>query len=277
VDTKRESEIRERLEQLETENAQLHSQLASAVKYRNFAIVLVATAVVSLGLSWRFPGRRTVYVGLAGVGFIGVVVLLVYAKEPLVSDKVLRAIRNTRNQNIVEISQVLGTQTRVSYVPVPGDDVRMCISSHSLEQLSTVDGNKPSITKVDDQYCLLMEPTGKRLLFEAEKQAVKLPDNAESALPVLLEAVTDQFVLAETIEVITTGEAIGSGDYQVTVRVGGVRFGDATNIDHPISSLIGTGLATVIQTPVETTAATTDDRATMITFSWQNGPKLEQI
>jgi hypothetical protein len=277
VEEEPDGSVQARVERLEAENTRLRARLESGVTYRRVAGLFLAAAAIFLGGTQLFPSSEGVLLALAGTGVFGAVLLLALTSEPLVPAAAAGAVTDTMSQNLSDVSRAMGIDGHATYVPTSTGDVRMYLSAAAYDRVPTVNDqdNVGTIYDEPDAYGLLLEPTGRHLLAVLEERATDLPEDAEAALPMLIEAATDYFELAESLETVSADESVVSGGSHVTIRISGTAFGNAADLDHPIPSLVGVGLATIIDEPVETKATTTDDGTTLVTFGWQDGPAID--
>jgi hypothetical protein len=259
------------MEQLQAENERLRSKLDTRVTYRRSAALLLAAAAAFLAATQVFPAEQDVLIALAGTGTFGAILLITLTAERLLPARVTEAVCDTTSRNRAAIAHSLGADGPIRYVPTDTGLVRLYVAAAAYDGVPPSDALTATVVDEAEYYGLALEPTGRDLVAELERTSGDLPDEVDAALPMLFEAVTDLFELADSVETVNYGESVVAGGNQATVEITGSAVGDVTGIDHPISSLIGVGLATVVDGPVEVHAAT-DDGTPLITFGWHDEP-----
>ncbi|SEO83459.1 hypothetical protein SAMN05216388_102076 [Halorientalis persicus] len=257
-----------RLSDLESENERLQSRLETRVTYRRAAALLLAFAAVAVGAVQVFPSERDVLFALAGTGTFGAVLLLTLTAEQLLPARAVRSVCETTSRNRAAIAHALGADGPIRYVPTETGVARLYVAATERDSIPPAETLTSTVVDEDGYYGIALEPTGRDLLTEVRQQSGDLPEDVDSALPMLFEAATDLFEFAETVKTINYSEPAESGRTEVTIKVVDNTVGTPTGIDHPIRSLVGVGLTTVVDGPVETRATTDDDGEPLLIFGW---------
>ena len=261
-----------RLERLETENARLKRRLDTRLTYRRVAALFMIAAAVALGGTQVLPSQTDVLIALSGTGVFGALLLVMLMHEPLVRQPVAEAVTDSMSGNATAVLDALDIDGERRYVPTEHGDVRLYVADAEMSDLPPDDLHDLTVVDAVNYRGLSLSPTARPLVREVREQVDELPSEVESSMPVLTEAATDLFELADGVETVAVGESMAGYDTQLTVKVTGTAFGTASDIDHPITSLFGVGLATTLDRPVGARATTTDEGETLVTFGWnENG------
>jgi hypothetical protein len=254
------STLRAELAVLREENQRLRAEYARArtSEYRRTALVLIGLGLLTGAGGLLASSSRTVLFALGGTGvFIGV---LTYYLTPermqpaSVGQAIYRSMARTQSAVVDELGL---TDERV-YVPVDTDgegDVRLFVPQHTSFDLPEADALADVfvVGETDRQRGLATHPTG-QALFErfAETQSDSF-DGPESVASTLAGALVEQFEVLDATEVETSPE-------KITVAVSGSAYGPVDRFDHPVPSLLATGLARGLDRPVTVSVDRPEDR-----------------
>lgn len=243
-----------RAELLVEENRRLRAQYTRAqqAKYRRTAYALGAIGLVAVLGGGIFPAVRELLITFGAIGLFGAVLTRYLTPGQFLSAEVGERVYTALAANQAAIADELGlSETRV-YAPTD-ENARLYRPQRTSNE--PPGESSRSIVVADEHRGLWLTPTGAPL-YELFTQRVT---GEPADTPVLLadqlaDALVEQFELATTVEtdVTDTGR-------HVTFAVTGATFGDLDRADHPIVSLVATGLATQLATPVTVTVTQNDD------------------
>ena len=268
TETDSHEELTVQLELLRERNRQLREEYLRSQQqtYRRSAIGLVVVGLLGIAAGVAFPDARTVLLALGGTGVFGGI--LTYALTPerfiaaTVSGSVFDALAADRDAMLDELG-LAGTP-----VYIPTDPPRLYIPATTLSDPTdqplppTDELTHLFVTDPDDNLGVALTPTGGPLLEEF-KQSLTTPlaTAPPSLVNQLTEGLVENFELADGID--TSVDAAGG---RVTVEFTGVAYGRIDRLDHPVSSLLATGLAVGLDTPVRVTVD--DTTPPVVTYRW---------
>lgn len=268
LETASREELTVQVELLRERNRQLREEYlrSQQQRYRRSAIALVVVGVVSIAAGAVLAESQTILFALGGTGIFGGI--LTYALTPerfiaaSVSGSVFDALAADRDAMLDELG-LAGTP-----VYVPADSPQLYVPAADPSDLG--DQSLPAadelthffVTDADDEPGVALTPTGKPLLDEFKRSlTTPFATTPASVVDQLTEGLVENFELADGVE--TSVDAAGG---RVTIEFDGLAYGRVDRIDHPVCSLIATGLAVGLNTPVRATVDETSPA--LVTFRW---------
>ena len=230
-------------------------------RVRNAAVGLGVLGVALGGGGVAYPGAQTVLFALGGTALVSA--LLVYTVSPadLLSSRVAQQVFSPIAANQQALVAELALDDRRLYVPredgadppvwlyVPPGAETGVPSSAEMESLF-VDGMEAGARG------MALAPTASDLLVEVESAGpTGLESRPDRLVVQLCTALRRTYGLVDAVRTSTdaaAGEAV--------IEVSGAAFGDVTQFDHPVPSLLAGGLAWGLDRPVsvDVAAASTD-------------------
>lgn len=273
----RDEELTARLEVLQEENRRLRAEYVRArrVEYRRTALgVGVLGLAAGLG-ALVFPGARAVLLSLAGIGLFTAVLTYYLTPERFVAASVGEQTDAARAALGSQLVSDLGLQDVRVYVPTGTETgetlpARLFVPQHSRYELPESDELASVFIVPEDERArgASVPPTGAMLFEEFERTMTgAVAETPAELADQLLEALVEGFELADDA---VLAEDVTPG--RVTVGVRGSAFGPVDRFDHPIPSLVATGLAVGLDRPVtvETVRADDDRYDYLLSFSWDD-------
>lgn len=276
TETASREELTVQLELLRERNRQLREEYLRSQQqtYRRSAIGLFVVGVVGIAAGAVFADARTVLFALGGTGvFAGI---LTYALTPerfiaaSVSGSIFDALAADRDAMLDELG-LAGTP-----VYVPADSPQLYVPA--ADSPDSGDQPLPSadelthlfVTDADGEPGVAVTPTGGPLLEEFKRSlTTPLATTPTPLVDQLTEGLVENFELADGVE--TSVDAAGG---RVTIEFDGLAYGRVDRIDHPVCSLIATGLAIGLDTPVRATVDETTPP--LVTFRWDPSAMASQ-
>lgn len=242
-------ELAARIEYLRAENQQLRAEYTRARRsqYRRTAVGLVAVGAVAAIGGLLFDDTRQVLFALAGIGAFAGLLTLYLTPEQFIPADVGERIYGALATNEAAIVADLGLTDARVYVPSGASaesGVRLFVPQHDdYERPPGSALDAPFVVTDDDrQRGLSLRPTGGALYEEFERAAAGQPADDPAALTAqLADSLVEQFELLDA----ATAD-VDAADGRASVAVEGSRYGDLSQFDHPVPSLLAVGLATAL-------------------------------
>lgn len=247
------------------ENQRLREEYARAKRsqYRRTAIgLIVIGALAALGGA-LFPVVRTVLFALAGIGVFGGLLTLFLTPERFIAADVGSGVYGAMASNEEAVVADLGLSNERVYVPVE-DGTRLYVPQVADATVPEDDLDQVFVVTADDSTRgVAFEPTGEPLFEDFERA---LRGDLESAPEPLAEQLAD--ALVEQFELV---DSVGTevDDEQVTLELTGSAYGDVSQFDHPVVSVVATGLARGLDTSVRTEVSADED-PTIVVCRWDS-------
>lgn len=259
---------RARMEALQAENERLRKEYNRARRrqYRSAALTMAVVGALACGGAVIFPGVRTVLLALGGTGLFGATLIWFLTPERFVPERVGQQIHETHANNQAALIDDLGLQDTRIYVPTPADDpiARLFVPQHSAPQLPETFDGLLVVTEDEQSRGVAFEPTGAALYDSFEQSLVGDPADDPAALAAqLADGIVETFELADSASVDT--DRSGGG---VAVAIDEPVYGDLDRPDHPIVSLLATGLAMELDEPVRATVEQTERADALVVCRW---------
>lgn len=261
---------RARIEALQAENERLREEYDRARRrqYRSAALTMAVIGALACGGAVLFPGVRTVLLALGGTGLFGATLIWFLTPERFVPERVGERIHDTHATNQAALIDELGLQDSRIYVPTPNDDpvARLFVPQHTAPELPETFDGLLVVTENEQSRGVAFEPTGAGLYEAFKRSLVGAPaDNPAALAAQLADGVVETFELADGASVDT--DRSGGG---VAVAVDEPVYGDLDRPDHPIVSLLATGLAIELDEPVRATVEQTERADALVVCRWEN-------
>ncbi len=269
-------ELAAQIDLLAAENRRLREIVADAQRsrYRGTAIALTGVGVVCGILGFLSPGASTVLFALSGTGVFGGVLTYFLTPERFISADIGQRVYTATAESFERLCANLGLSDRRVYIApestdddsVPPETVDSWLfvpqtQETAIPQPKMIDS---AFHVPEGQRGLSVRPTGSGLFAAFDRSLTEpLGSTPETLCAQLSDAVVENFELATTVE-YDIDPAAG----RVSVRISEVLYGDGTRFDHPVVSLFAVGLATGLETAVETEVTATDPLS--VTFRWDS-------
>jgi len=265
------SELAAQIDILVSENKRLRRLLAERQRsrYRQTAIALIGIGIVCGAVGTLVSEAAPVLFALAGTGVFGGVLTYFLTPERFITADIGQRVYEATAQSFDRICADLGLSDRRIYLPVAPDDRNVSKNNSWLFVPQSEETTIPTAAAIDSAFVvedesrgLTVQPTGSELFTTFEESLVEpLGDSPEALCAQLSDALVEDFELAKSIEYETAPD-----EGRVSMRFSEILYGNATQFDHPIVSVVAVGLATGLQIPIETTITDTDPLA--VTFRW---------
>lgn len=240
-------ELRTQIAVLREENQRLREEYSRARKasYRRSASALLGVGCIAVLAGILLTGVRDVLIVLGAIGIFGGILTWYITPDRVLTVAVSESVYQAAAANGDRLREELGLQSRTIYAPTE-TSVRVIVPQHQSfevpESISslflTADGSSRGIA---------LTPTGVALVAEAKQMQQANPSQSLlGAVQQWGDAVVEQFEIADAVTV-----AESSSENRVVVSVDGSSFGDLTEFDHPVVSVLGCGLAETQESPIE--------------------------
>lgn len=266
-DPLRSDQIDARLQALEAENRRLREEYnrSQRRRYRSAAIAMAAAGLAACGGAVLFPGVRTVLLALGGTGLFGAMLIWFLTPERFVPERVGQQIHDAHASNQSALIDDLGLQEDRVYVPADSGTVaRLFLPQRASYDIPDSFDGLLVVPNDERQRGVAFEPTGARLYDAFKQSLVGEPATDPAALAAqLADGVVETFELADSATV--DADRSGGG---IAVAVDGAAYGALSRPDHPVVSLLATGLAVGLDRPVRATVEDTDRAAALVVCRW---------
>jgi len=267
------SELAAQVDLLAAENRRLRDRLAERQqsRYRDTALGLIGVGLLCGIFGYFTPAASTVLFALAGTGLFAGVLTYFLTPERFISADVGQRVYSATAQSFARLCDDLGLSNRRIYLAAHTDgattesdlDSRLFIPQTQDTEIPAADAFDSAFLVEDDRRGLAVQPTGGDLVT-AIRDSLTEPfgDTPEMLCSQLTDAIIEDLELAKSAEY-----DIDQADGRVSVQFTGALYGDGTQFDHPIVSVMAVGLAAGLQTAIETTVTESDPLA--VTFRWE--------
>ncbi|QCC51719.1 hypothetical protein [Halapricum salinum] len=256
-----EAALRAEIEVLREENRRLRAEYARArqSEYRRAALVLIGAGLLSGLGGVLLTSAQTVLFALGGTGvFVGVLTYYL-TPERLQPASVGQAVYRAMARTQTSITAELGLTEERLYVPIDAageQSVRLFVPQHTTFDVPDDDALSDAFVlgESDRQRGFATYPTGETL-FErfAETKSGSFEGDAESIATQLAGALVEQFEVLDATDVEAQED-------RVAVAVSGGSYGPIDSFDHPVPSLLATGLARGLDRPISVSVERSPDR-----------------
>lgn len=233
--------------------------------------------VVALGSALILPEVRTALLVIGATGLFAALFVAYRGSDSDAGESIEEGVYTAAAANTSGLIEELELRGPEMYVPL-GDQadsrdvsapVRLFVPQridYSLPEREAIRSTR-LVTGGARSRGLALVPTGGVLLkrfqsARSEPLERELPSGAET----LVRALTDHFELVRDARMESSLE-----DREISVAVSGSRCGTVDRVDHPVSSLLGAGLAVVLDRAVTVDVTSEDERADFIvTCRWES-------
>lgn len=261
--------LRAEVASLAAENERLRDAYAGTRRaaYRRSAAGLAVLGLVAVGGGLALPDGRSVLFVLGAIGLFGAVLTTYLTPERFVAASVGRAVYGALADNEAALAAELGLADEHVYVPTgPARGVRLFVPQAGTDGTPAPADLEATLVATDDTVGLALDPSGADLLREFEASlAGDLADSPARLVGQLAEALTDQFELVRSVRF-----DVDAADGRATVGVAGSAYGRVDRFDHPVASLVASGLARGLGRPV-TLAVHDGGNEWVVTCRWEPG------
>lgn len=267
------AELRTQVELLSEENERLRDSYTRAkqTQYRQSALGLLTVGTIAAIGGLLVPTASTVLFALAGTGLFGGILTYYLTPEQFIAADVGRDVYAMFATNESALTAELALSEERIYVPVSAGSgpVRLFIP-HDTEYVLPSDATLTGQTIIADDAesrGLALGPSGTRLLTSLEATTRgSLADSPAELASQLSDALVEQFELVDAAD-----PDIDPDGGRCSVAIRGSVYGPIDQFDHPVVSLLATGFATGLSSPVRTSisSATNEDDA-VVTLRWEN-------
>lgn len=255
---------------LEAENERLREAYRDAhrTRYRRTALALAAVGVLALA-GGVAAGNEAVLLALGGTGVFAGILTYFLTPEQFITADVGRRVYEALAGNVADVAAALALTDDRIYVPT-GGGVRLFVPRTGPDDLPADRDalDEPFVVAGDEARGLSLAPTGGPLLDDLDRArtGTEADVTPRAAARTLADALVEQFELLDVADVEDAGEG------RITVGVAGSVYGPLDAFDHPVASVLGTGLARHLDAPVTVEAAGTDDDRydAVVACSWSD-------
>lgn len=248
------------LELLAEENRRLREAYGRVrqTRHRRTALGLFAIGSVGVVGAAVFPAVRVVLLVLSATGWFGGLLTWYLTPERFVAADVGERVYAALAANEAAVVAELGLVEPGWYLPlegVPDREVALFIGQHIAEDEPTTltsDGRLETAFVVASNPAkqgLALRPTGAPLLAALrEGTPGGLGDDPVTLVEQVAEGLAEQFELVDGAR-----PDVDVADGRASIAVDGSAYGAVDRFDHPVASLLGTGLAVGLAAPVRVT------------------------
>lgn len=262
--------LQAQVELLSAENRRLRAEYDRTRKqdYRRTAIGFLGLGLLAGVGAVLFPASRDVFVALAGTGLFVAVLVYYLTPERFVPASVGEGVYDAYDRSAEALIADLGLQETTIYVPVGVDDVRAFVPQHTAYEVPGDGALERAVVLTGGERTrgLSLYPTGAALFEEFERSVNGEPPEDPAALAdQLADALVGVFELVDA----ATAEVDPDGG-RCSVGIVGSVYARVDGFDHPVGSLIASGIARQLGVPVELDVETPDDGRVdhLVTCSW---------
>lgn len=260
--------LRARIAVLEAEVERLREEYTRARRsqYHRAAIAMAVLGGVALVGAALASEQRTVLLALGGTGLFGAVLTYYLTPEQFVPATVGERIHEAHITNLAALIDELGLQDERVYFPSPDGytPARLFIPQRANFDLPEDSETLLSIPDAPGGRGIVLEPTGGPLYEEFVESVPGEPADSPATLATqLADAVVETFELARSVEIEPDRDGNG-----VAAAVDTPVYGSLIDPDHPIVSVLATGLAVGLERPVRVTVHEADDVDGIVVFRW---------
>lgn len=237
-----------RLDVLAEENRRLRAEYARArtARYRRTAIGFAVVGLLALAGAAVVPDQRTVLVALGGTGAFAAVLTWTLTPERFVAASVGEHVHRAHAANQAALCAELGLQDDRIYVPAEAEPAKLFVPQRPAFSIPEATDRLLLVPEDPDARGVAFVPTGAALYDDFRRSLAGEPADDPGGLATqLADAAVETFELADAASVAPDREGAA-----VAVRVDAPVFGDLDDRDHPVVSLLATGLAAGLDRPV---------------------------
>jgi len=236
------------LEVLRTENQRLRAQFQQAkqTRYRRTILAFAAIGLIALAGGLLFPDVRVLLVTLGGTGLFGAILTYFLTPEQFHAATVSERLYESAASNAESVIDELGLQDHRVYVPAGADGSRLYVPSHREFSIPDTDALRSLFVVTDDdrERGAAFRPLGAGL-YEDFETARTPADDLSTVAAQLSDGIVEQFELARGVDG-TVDATAGEARFEIS----GSTCGPIDRFDHPVVSLLASGLAIHLDKPV---------------------------
>ncbi|MFC7229696.1 hypothetical protein N0B31_20025 [Salinirubellus salinus] len=226
-----------------------------ATHRRRIVLGFVSFGVLALVVGLIFPGVRVVMLALGGIGLSGALLTTTLVPGSPVPTGVGSATYSALADSGGALVAELGLSDLRVYVRTErgSSAVRLFVPQTTDYVVPSDEALEHTLVVTDDERerGVSVQPTGESLFNAYAGMLAEFgTDSPDATIEQLMDALTEQFGLADSI---TVSERTDQG---ITLRVSGSAYGSLEQFDHPVPSFIATGLARRLDRPVRLTVRT---------------------
>jgi hypothetical protein len=258
--------LQARLELLREENDRLRREYTRSRRsqYRRTALWLGVLGVLGVGGALLVPQQSAILFALGGTGLFGGVLTYYLTPERFVPATVGERVHQAHTANQAALIDDLGLQDERLYVPTPEQPTpaRLFVPQRVDHEIPASDALDHLLVVTTDPATrgVAFTPTGAPLYEEFEATVTGDPASEPGLVATqLADAIVETFELAAS----AAADADRGGD-AVAIRVSDPVFGTLDDPDHPVVSVLATGLAVRLGRPVSVTVRETEDAAGIV-------------
>ncbi|MDL0120018.1 hypothetical protein PNQ29_09785 [Halobacterium salinarum] len=251
-------ELAAQLEILREENKRLRGEYERArqTAYRRTSTALAGLGIIAGLAAVLFPTLRQLLVVLSAIGLFGSVLTRYLTPERVVTANVGESIHAAHHKTISQLNDELGLAATQIYLPI-GEQARLFIPKRQNYRLPK--STDLFITNEDSARGITLPPTGDVLATDLQTTTPEMGDDTFSAvIEQAGDAAVEQFEIADAVH-LTTSDS--DETTRAIVEITGVAFGELSELDHPVVSLIGTITARELDTPIRAEVTKQGDTA----------------
>ena len=258
------------LELLDVENARLRERLDESrrTKHQRAALVLALTGITAVVGAVLFPVARDVLLALGGTGLFAAVLVFYLTPERFVSADVGEQIYGALEADRSALIEELELREEHVYLPVEiaaGKSVRLFVPQHrQYVRPPSEDLSSLFVTPEDDRSRgVAFEPTGSGLFDELRRTIDGgFANDPEALARQVADGLVESFELVE----VATPDV---DERRISIAVTNSAYGPVDRFDHPIPSIVGTTLASVLDSPITLEVTDAADADYLITCRWE--------
>lgn len=233
-------------------------------QYRRTALWLGLLGALAVGAGVLVPEQSTILLALGGTGLFSAVLTHYLTPEQFVPATVGERIHQAHSANQAALIDELGVQDDRLYVPTPeaSTPARLFVPQRADYDVPPTAALAQLLVVTDEPETrgIAFRPTGAPLYQEFEATVTGTPATDAGRLAAQLsDAIVETFELADS----ATADPDRDGDV-VAVRVTDPVYGRLDDPDHPIVSVLATGLAAGLETTVSVDVREGDDDAGLV-------------
>lgn len=240
--------------------------------YRQSALGLLVVGLIAVGAGIVFPATRTVLIALGGTGVFASILTYTLTPERFLAENVSEGVYTALVEDRTSLLTELAIQGEGVYVPaerpqlyIPAEPSGRQTELPQLpEELSAL-----FVATDDGTPGVALTPTGRPLFVEFERSLTgSLAEAPAPLMAQLTDGLVEGFGLVDGVE--TDVDATGG---RVTVELTGVAYGAVDQIDHPVCSLLATGLAVGLDKPIRVEVEQTEPA--LVTYRWDQDEEAD--
>lgn len=265
-------ELSAQLAVLREQNQRLRDEYLRAQQqtYRRSAIGLVIIGVTGLLGGLVFADARAVLFALGGTGIFAGFLTYMLTPERFIAENVGTAVFDAVTTDRDAIQAELGLSGMPVYLPTDTPTVFIPQTQHDLDSDALSAELAPStffVTDGDSPRGVAMTPTGSSLYREFHQSVTgAVATDPQRLIEQLIDGLVEDFELIDGADA-----SVDAVDGRATVEFTNVAYGPVDQTDHPVSSVLATGLSAGLEQPVRVVIESTDPP--VITYRWQSTQK----